>query len=163
MANLVARRWTFAELKDMNVTSQMLLLWSATTDLAEQYAIFLINVLPAEQRFGDLSCRRFNATELGNTSSYDNLEGLIINIKNRFRTCLNTKSELHSCNYSNMYQCQHSAKCISQQRLLDGIQDCPWNDDELFNESCSLADIHQRFQCSKGDDKKCFAALVVRD
>ena len=34
------------------------------------------------------------------------------------------------CNQSHMYQCRNSLKCISQTRLLDGIRDCYWNDDE---------------------------------
>ena len=34
------------------------------------------------------------------------------------------------CNRSSMYQCRNSSKCISIHRLMDTIEDCPYNDDE---------------------------------
>ena len=34
------------------------------------------------------------------------------------------------CNRSSMYQCLHSSKCISIYRLMNGISDCPYDDDE---------------------------------
>ena len=37
------------------------------------------------------------------------------------------------CNNSNMYQCIRSVKCISIHHLLDGIDDCPYMDDESIN------------------------------
>ncbi len=37
------------------------------------------------------------------------------------------------CNRSSMYQCIHSMKCISIYRLFDGIDDCPYMDDENNN------------------------------
>jgi hypothetical protein len=39
--NITDSSYTFSELKQQNITSQMLLLWSASIDLAEQYQIFL--------------------------------------------------------------------------------------------------------------------------
>lgn len=63
-----------------------------------------------------------------------------------------------------MYKCENSTKCISQHRLLDGIQDCPFNDDETFNDSCSLRDAHQRFKCmTDGGHEKCFSLLVIQN
>ncbi|CAF0960838.1 unnamed protein product, partial [Rotaria sordida] len=62
-----------------------------------------------------------------------------------------------------MYRCEKSSKCISKQRLLDGIPDCPFDDDETFNQSCSLNDIRQRFRCSNDNNEKCFASLVIQD
>ncbi|CAF1033075.1 unnamed protein product [Adineta steineri] len=59
--------------------------------------------------------------------------------------------------------CENSSKCISKQRILDGIRDCPFDDDEKFSHSCSLTDIHQRFNCSSDGDEKCFASLVIYD
>ncbi|CAF4707426.1 unnamed protein product, partial [Rotaria sp. Silwood2] len=59
-----------------------------------------------------------------------------------------------------MYQCTNSRKCISKQRLLDDFRDCPENDDEEYNQSCSLHDAHQRFQCRYENQKKCLAFLV---
>ncbi|CAF4908814.1 unnamed protein product [Rotaria sp. Silwood1] len=56
-----------------------------------------------------------------------------------------------------MYQCQKSTKCVSKQRLVDGIQDCPWNDDETFDDSCSLNDARFRRKCLIRDKKMCTA------
>jgi hypothetical protein len=39
----ISSRLTFSELKQRNITSDMLLAWSATVDLAEDYQIFLNN------------------------------------------------------------------------------------------------------------------------
>ncbi|CAF1449836.1 unnamed protein product [Rotaria sordida] len=62
-----------------------------------------------------------------------------------------------------MYRCENSSKCISKQRLLDGIHDCPFDDDETFNRSCSLSDTRQRFRCAHNGNEKCFASLIVHD
>ena len=34
------------------------------------------------------------------------------------------------CNISIMYQCINSSKCISKNRLFDGVEDCYYGDDE---------------------------------
>ncbi|CAF1443748.1 unnamed protein product, partial [Adineta ricciae] len=40
---------------------------------------------------------------------------------------------LNQCSRFNFYQCINSSKCISFQRLIDGILDCPYNDDETIS------------------------------
>ncbi|CAF3313903.1 unnamed protein product [Rotaria sp. Silwood2] len=60
-----------------------------------------------------------------------------------------------------MYQCQNSTKYISKHRLVDGIRDCPFDDDETFNQSCSLNDVYYRFTCSVNNNEKCFAPLII--
>ncbi|CAF1516181.1 unnamed protein product, partial [Adineta steineri] len=40
----------------------------------------------------------------------------------------------HRCNESNFYQCSNSSKCISFHRLINGVTDCPYNDDENIYE-----------------------------
>ncbi|CAF4843586.1 unnamed protein product, partial [Rotaria sp. Silwood1] len=62
-----------------------------------------------------------------------------------------------------MYRCEHSTKCISKHRLVDGIRDCPFDDDETFSHSCSLSDVHHRFTCSIAGDKKCFSPITIED
>ncbi|CAF0787566.1 unnamed protein product [Adineta ricciae] len=43
---------------------------------------------------------------------------------------------LNSCNEFNLYQCQNSLKCIGFHRLMNGVLDCPSNDDEtMFNDT----------------------------
>ncbi|UJR17385.1 hypothetical protein I4U23_004280 [Adineta vaga] len=62
-----------------------------------------------------------------------------------------------------MYQCSNSKKCISKQRLVDGFQDCPENDDEEYQSSCSLDDVRQRFQCIYNDPKKCISFVALHN
>lgn len=119
--------------------------------------------LPATVYPNNLTCRRFHELGLKDTETYYNIETLVKYVKSRFRACLVVTNGIHYCNYSTMYQCQNSSKCISKQRLLDGIEDCPFNDNETFNQSCSLPDIHQRFNCSDDDGEKCFSWIVVQD
>ena len=69
--------------------------------------------------------------------------------------------EISSCPPSIMYRCLNSSKCISKSRLLDGVQDCLVNDDEMYVDSCLLG--HQyRFQCSD-DRTKCLSSLLIHD
>jgi hypothetical protein len=120
--------------------------------------------LPVTVRLhNNLACRYFNESGFIDIDSYYNVETLVKYVKKRFRACLVVTNRTDYCNYSIMYRCQNSTKCISKQRLLDGFQDCPLNDDETFNRSCSLPDIRQRFNCSDDEGEKCFSSLVVRD
>lgn len=96
--------------------------------------------LPTVQ-LDNLTCRHLNSFQLSNVDLYDSLEEFIDSIKNQFRGCLIATNETHYCNYSSMYSCKNSSKCISKSRLVDGIADCPFNDDETFAESCSLNDV----------------------
>jgi hypothetical protein len=118
---------------------------------------------PPTEQFDNMTCRPFSDLKLPNTDSYNNWDTALNDIKNRFRGCLTTTNEIHYCNYSTMYQCENSSKCISKHRLLDGIRDCPFNDDETFNESCSLNDIRQRFKCKDEENEKCFTLLIVQN
>ncbi|CAF1473302.1 unnamed protein product [Adineta steineri] len=112
---------------------------------------------------GTLTCHSFKDLGLPSTDSFYKSEKLIEYVKNRFRGCSIITNETHYCNYSGLYQCKNSSKCISKQRLLDGIQDCLFNDDETFNQSCSLPDIRQRSRCSVDGNEKCFSLLINYD
>ena len=105
--------------------------------------------LPVTERINNLTCRRFNDLGLQNIHLYDNILTVIKHIKQRFWPCLISTYPKDYCNYSSMYQCINSSKCISKQRIVDGIQDCPYNDDETYNQSCSLTDTHQRSKMSR--------------
>ncbi|CAF0845758.1 unnamed protein product [Adineta steineri] len=122
-----------------------------------------IDFLPPTVFFNNLTCRHFNDSSLADTNLYKDLDVLVAHVKDQFRKCLIATDHIYYCNYSTMYQCENSSKCISKQRLLDGIRDCPFDDDENFSQSCSLPDIHQRFNCSSDGDEKCFALLVTYD
>jgi hypothetical protein len=49
--------------------------------------------------------------------------------------------------HPSLFHCVHSEKCISKHRLIDGISDCYYEEDEKFTDSCLLNDS-QRFNCN---------------
>ena len=113
--------------------------------------------------FLNLTCLHFNQLGL-RYEYYIKLERLNITIKNIFRRCLATDhEEYHYCLSSNMYQCMNSTKCISKHRLSDGIGDCPFDDDEIYNGSCSLKDNHQRFKCLDQSNENCFTFSALKN
>ncbi|CAF4157335.1 unnamed protein product, partial [Rotaria sordida] len=65
------------------------------------------------------------------------------------------------CHDATLYRCDNSSKCISRRRLVDGIQDCIGNDDEILAGTCSLNDKF-RFRCSENENK-CISALLIND
>ncbi|CAF1293771.1 unnamed protein product [Adineta ricciae] len=77
------------------------------------------------------------------------------------QTCLSfdqVANESHCLNQQ-LFQCSNTAKCISKHRLLDGVYDCPWIDDERYNRSCALNHRH-RFRCS-AKENKCYSPIVI--
>ena len=69
-----------------------------------------------------------------------------------------TKNMCHS--HSQLYQCIHSNKCISKHRILDAIRDCPFGDDEEYEQSCSLSKHKYRFQCIYNKTTKCISPIL---
>ena len=69
------------------------------------------------------------------------------------------------CQRSNMYQCQNSSKCISIDRLNDGIDDCMYSDDEnqsqLPEKSTLIKTSEISFRCPTS--KKLFSRQIVND
>ncbi|CAF1421215.1 unnamed protein product [Adineta steineri] len=54
------------------------------------------------------------------------------------------------CNSSFMYQCINSSKCITTNRLCDGVNDCDYEDDEqcsLVNGICSVLESNILYKC----------------
>ena len=119
---------------------------------------------PPTERFANgWTCRSLHDTGLENIETYYYFEQLLQQIKERFRMCSIFPLETDYCNHSIMYSCENSTKCISRNRLLDGMRDCPLDDDETFNNSCSLPDRDHRFKCSNDPNEQCFASLIIRD
>ncbi|CAF4328193.1 unnamed protein product [Rotaria sp. Silwood2] len=116
--------------------------------------------LPATVHLNDSTCRHIDQIGLREISKYKSFESLVKEIKEIFRTCTIIPNGTYDCNHANAYRCENSTKCISKYRLVDGIKDCPFQDDETFNASCTLNDSHSRFQCFN-DEKRCFVPLIV--
>jgi hypothetical protein len=119
--------------------------------------------LPPTHYFNGLACRHFKRLGLEEQTDYLSMSSLVNIVKDRFRPCLMTPNETQYYNNSMTYHCLNSSKFISKHRLVDGIQDCPFNDDETFNQSCSLNDVHHRYNCSINGKNKCFASLTIDD
>ena len=116
--------------------------------------------LPPTASFHNWTCHHFKDFGLRYTD-YIALKELVSLIKSLFQGCLNVNNELYDCSLSSMYQCINSTKCISKHCLLDGIKQCPFGDDETYNQSCSLSDIRQRFECRDENHPKCFTFLAM--
>ena len=119
------------------------------------------NMFPSTEFINDFTCIFITQLNLRTGMETKHLSAVVNDIKREFRVCLST-IDTSRCNHSTMYQCQNSSKCISKQRLLDGIQDCFLNDDETYKESCTLPDIHQRFRCKDEEGDKCFTLKMVQ-
>ncbi|CAF1406391.1 unnamed protein product, partial [Adineta steineri] len=59
---------------------------------------------------------------------------------------------------SSLFYCKKSDKYISKHRLIDGILDCYYGEDESYSASCSLNDT-QRFNCTS--EKKCLSPIGI--
>ncbi|CAF0817434.1 unnamed protein product [Adineta steineri] len=59
---------------------------------------------------------------------------------------------------SSLFYCEKSDKYISKHRLVDGTQDCNYNEDENYTNSCSLNDT-QRFNCTS--ETKCLSPIGI--
>ncbi|CAF1381404.1 unnamed protein product [Adineta steineri] len=57
-----------------------------------------------------------------------------------------------------LFYCKKSDKYISKHRLVDGTQDCYYNEDESYSASCSLNDT-QRFNCTS--ETKCLSPIGI--
>lgn len=113
--------------------------------------------------FNDWTCHHLN--DLGLQYIYDDEHGEFIQgIKHLFRRCLIINdNEQYNCSSSTLYQCSNSTKCISRHRLLNGVNDCPFGDDETNNQSCSLGDIRQRFKCRDEGSDRCYTSLTIEN
>ena len=118
---------------------------------------------PSTEFFNGLTCHHVNTLGLPHVDLHARLNELVDNTKNLFRGCLTIDNQIHICNSSTMYQCMNSTKCISKYRLLNSFRDCPFGDDEIYNQSCSLMDIHQRFKCIDEHEEKCLTILAKKN
>ena len=93
----------------------------------------------------NLTCQYYHQLKLN--SRYNSWDDLLNAVMERFFLC--TMHRDKPCSNHTHYLCKNSTKCILKYRLVDGIWDCPLDDDENYIDSCSLND-HQRFKCSNG-------------
>lgn len=108
--------------------------------------------------FKNSTCRPLHRWNL--KDYYPKWTHFVHDLEKIFSTCsLFANSMSYSC-HPLLYHCLNSSKCISKHRLMDGIRDCYYNDDETFPDSCLLNDKY-RYTCEK--ENKCISALSVHD
>jgi len=91
-------------------------------DYFQQYLTFKMN------NFTCIYSKKFLGSNYGISSLYEIvLKNLYVTLR-RYHLTWNYTSDI--CQQPQMYQCIDSSKCISVHRLLDGIDDCPYTDDE---------------------------------
>jgi hypothetical protein len=73
--------------------------------------------------------------------TYNTSLQILYNQLKKYQLIFNYNSTI--CNRSNMYQCLNSSKYISIHRLMDGINDCPYMDDETMFEMNNIDVIKQ--------------------
>ncbi|CAM4812085.1 unnamed protein product [Rotaria magnacalcarata] len=69
-----------------------------------------------------------------------------------------TTNTNRSCNNASYFHCNQSSRCISYDRVGDGIVDCFYGEDELFD-TCQWKDSN-RFKC-KSERTKCLSPVAV--
>ena len=170
-----------SEFSELSVSSKILghirLMFNITTIEINSYDIPVPNYLcynadicgdylPVTIHWNNLTCRGSDEFELEGLKSLPSsltIDILTDIIKHQFHPCLIVPDEINHCNYSSMYQCEKSRKCISKSRLVDAVRDCPLNDDETFEHSCSLPDTRFRSFCLVQEKKLCIAPYLNTD
>ncbi|CAF3857072.1 unnamed protein product, partial [Rotaria sordida] len=74
-----------------------------------------------------------------------------------FTRCSTTGID-QSCSHPSLFHCPLSLKCISIHRLVDGVSDCYFGEDEVFP-TCQLNDS-RRFTC-KSEPNKCLSPIAL--
>ncbi|CAF1445939.1 unnamed protein product [Adineta ricciae] len=114
--------------------------------------------LPIE-RFNGSTCLRVEQLRI----DPNRLDLALPSLRRFFSECAVMPNESSMCNETAMYRCLNSTKCISKHRLVDGICDCPGNDDEMYEHSCSLNDARHRFSCVDNNKTKCHVPFDPTD
>jgi hypothetical protein len=89
---------------------------------------------------------------------------LILLIELYFHSCLTPDAIYHNkTNFTDqpsLYNCRNSLKFISKHRIMDQIQDCFEEDDEIYENSCLLNDQY-RVKCH--NSTRCWSPIVKSD
>ena len=108
----------------------------------------------------NLSCR--TASEMGLDVSDSSLTwtSIMDTIRPYFYGCLLQVPDKDYRQHPSLYCCHNSSKCISQHRIIDGIIDCPYHDDEhAVSLSCSIKHAY-RFRCH--NEEQCRSPISLR-
>ena len=118
------------------------------------YDSFLCDTIQPSFIYKNITCRRLSTILNGSTSQYSTL---VQNVSLFFQTCSSTYKKLDVLPKT-IYRCKRSLKFISNHRLLDFSRDCPFGDDETFENTCGLNDSF-RVRCNRKDNR-CFSPII---
>ena len=153
LENVIASGFTFIELKEKNITSEILLLWSCTIDLAEQYEMFLINnssSLTTNQIFYNCTSLWFGPFcrfkfDYSTSQSFDDIVKISFKTKKKI-----DKNSKVTC-YSHLPYCKTFLPCLDWREICDGNVNCFDGSDE---ENCWQLEINQctnkEYRCHNG-------------
>lgn len=111
--------------------------------------VTIIEIIP------DLIC--FNTSSLKYIHEMDTFMKITVYFKNFVSKCHTTGIE-KSCKNSSYFHCNESLRCIPYHRVGDGVRDCFFDEDELYD-ACQFNDSN-RFEC-KYARRKCLAPTTV--
>ncbi|CAF1056873.1 unnamed protein product [Adineta steineri] len=122
------------------------------------YDAQLCDFISSTFHYQNLTCRHRQQIVVDRDLGYDEF---LLFLSNYFRPCaapyIMSNDEQYR-QHPSLYCCKNSSKCISKHRLMDRVRDCPMDDDESYELSCSLQDTH-RFKCYD-QDTKCWSPSV---
>lgn len=105
-----------------------------------------------------------STTQMPNHNRPDAWHHIVRQVYSLFHQCAIPRQPLWIKNLSNVYSCKNSSKMISQHRLKDMVKDCLYDDDESYEDSCSINNIQHRFRCTDyHKNTVCLSHLLVGD
>jgi hypothetical protein len=151
--NIIDDNFTFMNLREKNISSEMLLSWSAPIELTERYEIFLNNVSDSSSEKQSLfykctlpwfgpHCRFTFDSDM----DWSLISTITSHFKSRFRI---TEGPTMTC-YMHL-RCQSFLLCLDWREICDGKRDCVDGSDES---SCYQLEInecnHNEYRCYNG-------------
>ena len=112
-------------------------------------------------RLNESSCLLFSEIDqVGSGTIWIFLKNRVVDF---FARCLLTEKTYVVCPNSKPFRCANSSKCLTLNRLMDGVVDCIEEDDEQVAHSCLLPDKRFRFKCLSDDVCKDIRSIDYRD
>ena len=115
----------------------------------------LLNTIVNVELMDDRTC--FHTSHLIDGPGYLDFDQLLSIFEDLGQKCQRASTE-KSCGNSSYFYCNRSLKCIPYHRVGDGMRDCYFFEDELFN-ACHLNDSN-RFICPS-DTNKCLLPVAI--
>ena len=112
-------------------------------------------------RLNESSCLLFSEIDqVGSETTWNLMKNRVVDF---FARCLLTEKTYVVCPNSKPFRCANSSKCLTLNRLMDGVVDCIEEDDEQMAHSCLLPDKRFRFKCLSDDVCKDIRSIDYRD